>query len=214
MKNKVVIIYFLVYITYVILAKSKNDLKVKKAYLRYGKNDQNIQNRKREKRNHMYLNNCSLLSSKNNNVNKTFFKYNKFIDQNNDKEYFKKTVFKNGSIIKFRYTHELWAKKKGVGSSRNGRDSNPKNLGVKVLGNNFAHAGNIIVRQRGRTFKPGNGVKQGRDFTLIAVKSGKVHFFNRVVSIIDVSEPKPLTFKDIYQENPTIIGLSKMWMSA
>ncbi|ETW28680.1 hypothetical protein PFFCH_03809 [Plasmodium falciparum FCH/4] len=111
MKNKVVIIYFLVYITYVILAKSKNDLKVTKAYLRYGKNDQNIQNRKREKRTHMYLNNSSLLSSKNNNMNKTFFKYNKFIDQNNDKEYFMKTFFKNGNIIKFRYTHELWAKK-------------------------------------------------------------------------------------------------------
>ncbi|VTZ67518.1 ribosomal protein L27, putative [Plasmodium chabaudi chabaudi] len=124
------------------------------------------------------------------------------------------SYYKKTNIVKVRRLNNLWAKKKGVGSTKNGRDSNPKNLGVKILGNNFAHAGNIIVRQRGRTFKPGYGVKQGRDFTLVATKSGKVHFFNRVVSIIDVSTPKQMTYKDIYQENPTIISLSKMWTSA
>ncbi|VWU53033.1 apicoplast ribosomal protein L27 precursor, putative [Hepatocystis sp. ex Piliocolobus tephrosceles] len=118
------------------------------------------------------------------------------------------------SIIRLNRLNKLWAKKKGAGSTKNGRDSNPKNLGVKVLGNNYAHAGNIIVRQRGRTFKPGYGVKQGRDFTLVATKPGKVHFFNRVVSIIDVSDPKPLTFQDIYRQDPTILSLSKRWTSA
>ncbi|CAD2099436.1 apicoplast ribosomal protein L27 precursor, putative [Plasmodium vinckei] len=124
------------------------------------------------------------------------------------------SYYKKTNIVKVKRLNNLWAKKKGVGSTKNGRDSNPKNLGVKILGNNFAHAGNIIVRQRGRTFKPGYGVKQGRDFTLVATKSGKVHFFNRVVSIIDVSTPKIMTYKDVYQENPTILSLSKMWTSA
>ncbi len=68
------------------------------------------------------------------------------------------------------------AHKKGVGSSRNGRDSNPKYLGVKLYGGQAAAAGNIIVRQRGTQFHPGTGVGLGRDHTLFALVDGKVQF--------------------------------------
>jgi large subunit ribosomal protein L27 len=68
------------------------------------------------------------------------------------------------------------AHKKGVGSSRNGRDSNPKYLGVKVYGGQAIEAGNIIVRQRGTQFHPGNGVGLGRDHTLFALVDGTVKF--------------------------------------
>ena len=68
------------------------------------------------------------------------------------------------------------AHKKGVGSSRNGRDSNPKYLGVKVYGGQAIEAGNIIVRQRGTQFHPGNGVGLVRDHTLFALVDGKVQF--------------------------------------
>ncbi len=68
------------------------------------------------------------------------------------------------------------AHKKGVGSSRNGRDSNPKYLGVKVYGGQAIAAGNIIVRQRGTQFHPGAGVGLGRDHTLFALVDGTVQF--------------------------------------
>ena len=68
------------------------------------------------------------------------------------------------------------AHKKGVGSSRNGRDSNPKYLGVKLFGGQAVDAGNIIVRQRGTQFHPGPGVGLGRDHTLFALVDGKVAF--------------------------------------
>jgi large subunit ribosomal protein L27 len=68
------------------------------------------------------------------------------------------------------------AHKKGVGSSRNGRDSNPKYLGVKVYGGQAIEAGNIIVRQRGTQFHAGTGVGLGRDHTLFALVDGKVEF--------------------------------------
>lgn len=68
------------------------------------------------------------------------------------------------------------AHKKGVGSSRNGRDSNPKMLGVKVYGGQAIEAGNIIIRQRGTQFHPGQGVGLGRDHTLFALVDGKVDF--------------------------------------
>ena len=68
------------------------------------------------------------------------------------------------------------AHKKGVGSSRNGRDSNPKHLGVKMYGGQAIEAGNIIVRQRGTQFHPGTGVGLGRDHTLFALIDGKVQF--------------------------------------
>ncbi|MCL4378251.1 MAG: 50S ribosomal protein L27 [Actinobacteria bacterium] len=66
--------------------------------------------------------------------------------------------------------------KKGVGSSRNGRDSNPKYLGVKMFGGQAVKAGNIIVRQRGTKFRPGNNVGMGRDFTLFAKSDGILEF--------------------------------------
>ena len=68
------------------------------------------------------------------------------------------------------------AHKKGVGSSRNGRDSNPKYLGVKIYGGQAVEAGNIIVRQRGTQFHAGTGVGLGRDHTLFALVDGKVEF--------------------------------------
>lgn len=68
------------------------------------------------------------------------------------------------------------AHKKGVGSSRNGRDSNPQYLGVKKYGGQFARAGNILVRQRGTKFHPGRNVGRGNDDTLFALVDGNVTF--------------------------------------
>ena len=68
------------------------------------------------------------------------------------------------------------AHKQGVGSTRNGRDSNPKFLGVKLYGGQKAVAGNIILRQRGTKFKPGLNVGCGRDYTLYALADGIVKF--------------------------------------
>ena len=68
------------------------------------------------------------------------------------------------------------AHKKGQGSTRNGRDSNPQYLGVKRFGGEKVIAGNIIVRQRGTKFHPGANVKKGSDDTLFAVADGVVKF--------------------------------------
>ena len=68
------------------------------------------------------------------------------------------------------------AHKKAGGSTRNGRDSNPKYLGVKIYGGQAIEAGNIIVRQRGTRFHPGVGVGLGRDHTLFALTDGVVAF--------------------------------------
>jgi len=68
------------------------------------------------------------------------------------------------------------AHKKGQGSSRNGRDSNPQYLGVKKYGGEKVLAGNILVRQRGTKFHPGLNVKKGKDDTLFAVSDGVVKF--------------------------------------
>jgi large subunit ribosomal protein L27 len=68
------------------------------------------------------------------------------------------------------------AHKKGQGSSRNGRDSNPKYLGVKKYGGERVLAGNILVRQRGTRIHPGKGVGLGRDHTIFALVDGVVHF--------------------------------------
>ncbi len=68
------------------------------------------------------------------------------------------------------------AHKKAGGSTRNGRDSNPKYLGVKRYGGESVLAGNIIVRQRGTHFHAGDNVGVGRDYTLFALKDGKVKF--------------------------------------
>ena len=68
------------------------------------------------------------------------------------------------------------AHKKGVGSSKNGRESHSKRLGVKIFGGQEAIAGNIIVRQRGTTHHPGENVAMGKDHTLHALIDGKVVF--------------------------------------
>ncbi len=68
------------------------------------------------------------------------------------------------------------AHKKGVGSSKNGRDSNSKRLGVKHYGGEFVTAGSIIVRQRGTRIHPGNNVGLGNDYTLFALIDGVVKF--------------------------------------
>lgn len=68
------------------------------------------------------------------------------------------------------------AHKKGAGSTKNGRDSNSKRLGVKKFGGEKVRAGNILIRQKGMKFKPGFNVGCGKDFTLFALKDGIVEF--------------------------------------
>ena len=75
------------------------------------------------------------------------------------------------------------AHKKGGGSSKNGRDSNPQYLGVKAYGGQAVSAGSIIVRQRGTRFKPGFNVGIGTDDTLFALRPGKVEFQGRKVHV-------------------------------
>jgi large subunit ribosomal protein L27 len=84
---------------------------------------------------------------------------------------------------------QLFAHKKGLGSTKNGRDSESKRLGVKRADGQFVLAGNIIVRQRGTKIHPGANVGVGTDYTLYALKDGKVSFSrlgkdNKQVSII------------------------------
>ncbi|GAQ95315.1 large subunit ribosomal protein L27 [Thermodesulfovibrio aggregans] len=86
------------------------------------------------------------------------------------------------------------AHKKGVGSSRNGRDSHAKRLGVKRFGGQFVKAGNILVRQRGTKFHPGANVGVGSDYTLFALIDGIVKFERKdkqrlKVSVYPVTEP-------------------------
>ena len=81
------------------------------------------------------------------------------------------------------------AHKKGLGSSRNGRDSNPKMLGVKIFAGQPVKAGMILVRQRGTRFRPGAGAGIGKDDTIFATRDGKVAFRtsgeHRFVSVVD-----------------------------
>ena len=84
------------------------------------------------------------------------------------------------------------AHKKGVGSSRNGRDSNPQMLGVKRFGGQFVTGGSILVRQRGTRFKPGANVGLGSDDTLFAKVDGVVKFERRGDSrYISILTPPP-----------------------
>jgi large subunit ribosomal protein L27 len=87
------------------------------------------------------------------------------------------------------------AHKKGAGSSKNGRESHSKRLGVKVYGGQFAKAGNIILRQRGTQHFPDNNVGMGRDHTLFALIDGTVAFTKKrnnksYVSILPLEESK------------------------
>ena len=80
------------------------------------------------------------------------------------------------------------AHKKGLGSSRNGRDSNAKRLGVKTFAGQTVTGGEIIVRQRGTVFRPGDGVGMGRDHTIFATSPGLVEFTRgrrgRIVNVV------------------------------
>ena len=84
------------------------------------------------------------------------------------------------------------AHKKGQGSSTNGRDSQPKYLGVKRSDGQFVNAGTIIVRQRGTKFHPGQNVGIGRDYTLFALATGKVRFLTRADRKFVTVEPESL----------------------
>jgi large subunit ribosomal protein L27 len=81
------------------------------------------------------------------------------------------------------------AHKKGLGSSRNGRDSNPKMLGVKMFDGEAVRTGMIIVRQRGTRFRPGPGTSLGRDDTIFALRDGRIEFRRsgerRSVAVVD-----------------------------
>jgi large subunit ribosomal protein L27 len=81
------------------------------------------------------------------------------------------------------------AHKKGLGSSRNGRDSNPKMLGVKIFAGQAVQSGMILVRQRGTKFRPGPGTGIGKDDTIFAKREGTVAFSQsgekRFVSVVD-----------------------------
>jgi large subunit ribosomal protein L27 len=79
----------------------------------------------------------------------------------------------------FQFDLQLFASKKGAGSTRNGRDSNAQRLGVKKFGGENVLAGNIIVRQRGTKFYPGENVGIGKDHTLFALVEGNVEFSKR-----------------------------------
>ena len=85
------------------------------------------------------------------------------------------------------------AHKKGVGSSKKGRESESKRLGVKLFGGEFAKAGNILVRQRGTVHNPGENVGMGKDLTLFALVDGTVTFRKKeggksFVSVTPISE--------------------------
>ncbi len=93
------------------------------------------------------------------------------------------------------------AHKKGQGSTRNGRDSNPQYRGIKLYGGEFAKPGAIVIRQCGTKFLPGFNVRKGRDDTLFSVAEGKVVFQGRKVHIdpIDTDAPRPRWLKQ-YRE--------------
>ncbi|MHB2017314.1 MAG: 50S ribosomal protein L27 [Candidatus Xenobia bacterium] len=91
-----------------------------------------------------------------------------------------------------RFDLQLFAHKKGMGSSRNGRDSESQRLGVKRYGGQQVKAGNILVRQRGTRFFPGENVGLGRDHTIFATTDGEVQFGTSngrtIISIVPAAE--------------------------
>ncbi|WP_419800736.1 50S ribosomal protein L27 [Mucilaginibacter sp.] len=110
------------------------------------------------------------------------------------------------------------AHKKGAGSSRNGRESHSKRLGIKIFGGQMAIAGNIIVRQRGTPHNPDKNVGIGRDHTLFAMVDGQVMFKKKAdnrsyVSVIpfetaDVAQPaatQPIELNETVEVNPTVV---------
>jgi len=112
------------------------------------------------------------------------------------------------------------AHKKGVGSSKNGRESESKRLGVKIYGGQFAKAGNILIRQRGTTHNPGENVGMGKDHTLFALIDGTVVFKKKMknrsyvsvqpivevdVAVAEAPEVKaPKAAKPVVAETPVV----------
>lgn len=86
------------------------------------------------------------------------------------------------------------AHKKGQGSTKNGRDSNPQFLGIKLYAGETAQPGAIIVRQRGTPFKPGFNVRRGKDDTLFSIGEGKVVFKGRLVHVEPTAAQTPKPF--------------------
>ena len=98
------------------------------------------------------------------------------------------------------------AHKKGVGSSKNGRESESKRLGVKIYGGQFAKAGNILIRQRGTTHNPGENVGMGKDHTLFALIDGTVVFKKKIKNRSYVSV-QPIVEVDVaVAEAPEVIA--------
>jgi large subunit ribosomal protein L27 len=85
------------------------------------------------------------------------------------------------------------AHKKGQGSSRNGRDSNPKMLGIKLFGGQLAKAGSVLARQNGTKWRPGRNVGVGRDWTLFSLIEGTVNFDQegRRINVMPLPQPAP-----------------------
>lgn len=90
------------------------------------------------------------------------------------------------------------AHKKGQGSTKNGRDSNPQYLGIKLYGGEMAKSGSIIVRQRGTVFEPGFMVRRGKDDTLFSLAEGQVVFKGSKVHVVpsDPKTPRPFYLVD------------------
>jgi len=80
--------------------------------------------------------------------------------------------------------YQLFAHKKGMGSTRNGRDSAGQRLGVKIFGSEKVKAGQIIIRQHGTKYHPGTNVGLGRDYTIFALTDGVVEFHGKTVSVL------------------------------
>ena len=97
-------------------------------------------------------------------------------------------MFRFVSLIRIRW---IMAHKKGQGSSRNGRDSNPKMLGIKLYGGQFAKAGSIVCKQNGTKWRPGKNVGLGRDYTIFALMEGHVKFDQggRRINIVPLEVP-------------------------
>ena len=95
------------------------------------------------------------------------------------------------------------AHKKGQGSTKNGRDSNPQYLGVKTYGGETVRAGGVIVRQRGTPIQAGFNVRRGKDDTLFSVVDGKIVFQGRKVHVdpLDPAAPRPFYLKALVANN-------------
>lgn len=95
------------------------------------------------------------------------------------------------------------AHKKGQGSTKNGRDSNPQYLGVKHYGGETVRAGGVIVRQRGTPLMAGFNVRRGKDDTLFSVADGRIVFQGRKVHVdpLDPAAPRPFYLKKLVENN-------------